>query len=264
MKTTIATILAAAMLLLVAPSAQSQVVSRSKAKNLTALKVDKSQMTTRKGEAVKKVKKASMPTSVSEAELSRAYQINGNISHDRWNAYESATIIFQRFPANIDEFRQVQQLLGKEPQGVVALQVMAFELYRRDAEMGKAALELVNTPTNYTSTVRQLAEIMGKDKYYARPYIATALLQGATPENAYTPTEPYTVKVRVNPNTKYQESQMLGGTVISLQIDSQGWDTPWRTVDVVKPKGSDYYVVSNCPAMYTQCKETKGMWAEPK
>ena len=63
--------------------------------------------------------------------------------------------------------------------------------------------------------------------------------------------------MKVDPNKKYQESQMLHGTVIYLLIDSKGWDTNWRGVEVVKPEGSKYYVISNCPAMYTQCKEAK-------
>ena len=59
-----------------------------------------------------------------------------------------------------------------------------------------------------------------------------------------------------DPNKQPQVSQLLKGTVIYMLIDSKGWDTNWRGVEVVKPEGSDYYVVSNCPAMYTQCKET--------
>ena len=48
---------------------------------------------------------------------------------------------------------------------------------------------------------------------------------------------------------------MLKGYVIHLQLYSDGYDTPWRNVDVVKQKGDDYYRVSNCPAILTQCKE---------
>ena len=168
---------------------------------------------------------------------------------------------FDSFPANIQEFEKVRALIGHEPQGAVALQVMAFELFRRNASDGTKALELNNTSTNNTSCLRQLKEIMStKDTYYARPYIAAALLKGATPENAYVPSEPYQLEVRVNPVSKYQDSEFLGGTVIYLQIDSKGWDTNWRGVEVVKPDGDDYYVVSNCPAIYTQCKKIKGTW----
>lgn len=179
------------------------------------------------------------------------------ISHTVWEPNKTVNVNFANFPATLDEWKQMQKQLGGEPQGAVALQVMAFELYRNNRTDGEQALRLNNTSTNYNSTVERLREIMGKDQYYARPYIAWALLQGATPENGYYVRPPYTIKMKVDPNKKYQESQLLHGTVIYLLIDSQGWDTNWRGVEVVKPEGSDYFVVSNCPAMYTQCKETK-------
>lgn len=179
------------------------------------------------------------------------------ISPTEWEPNKEATVTFNAFPTTIEEWKEMQKQLGGEPQGAVALQVMAFELYRNNRTDGEQALRLNNTSTNYNSTVGRLREIMGKDKYYARPYIAWALLQGATPENGYYVRPPYTISMKVDPNKKYQESQLLKGTVIYLLVDSKGWDTNWRGVEVVKQAGSDHYVVSNCPAMYTQCKEAK-------
>lgn len=188
--------------------------------------------------------------------------IDGAISHDTWTDGQTSTVTFARFPATLAEWQQAQRVLGSEPQGAVALQVMAFELFRRDPAAGRQALEQNNTSTNFNSTVERLQQLMDtKDTYYARPYIAAALLKGATPDNGYQPEVPYRVEMRVNPATKYQESQMLHGTVISLQVNSQGWDINWRGVEVVKPEGQTYYVVSNCPALYTQCKQVKGSWA---
>ena len=40
-----------------------------------------------------------------------------------------------------------------------------------------------------------------------------------------------------------------------MQVYSDGYDTPWRGIDVVLQKGDTYYRVSNCPSIYTQCKE---------
>lgn len=194
----------------------------------------------------------------------KTYKIEGRINHDTWDKSQSSRVTFTGIPATLEEFKQVRQILGKEPQGAVALQVMAFEMYRRNRAVGEQALSLNNTSTNYNSTVERLKEMMGKDKFYARPYLAAALMDGAKPTNAYTPIFPYCVKIRVNPASKYQESQFLGGTVIYLQIDSEGWDTNWRGVEVVRPEGEQFYVVSNCPAMYTQCKQIKGTWKELK
>lgn len=181
----------------------------------------------------------------------------GDIDHSTWKPDATTSVEFNAFPKNLDEWKQMQEVLGNEPQGAVALQVMAFELYRNNRTDGEEALRLNNTQTNYNSTVERLHEIMGKDQFYARPYIAWAMLDGATPENGYKVGPPYSIKMKVDPNKKYQESQMLHGTVIYLLIDSKGWDTNWRGVEVVKPEGSKYFVVCNCPAMYTQCKEAK-------
>lgn len=194
---------------------------------------------------------------VSEKDAALQASCKGSIDHNTWNPDATTTVEFKAFPNNLDEWKQMQETLGNEPQGAAALQVMAFELYRNNRADGEEALRMNNTATNYNSTIERLREIMGNDKYYARPYIAWAMLDGATPENGYKVAPPYSIKMKVDPNKKYQESQMLHGTVIYLLIDSKGWDTNWRGVEVVKPEGSNYYVVCNCPAMYTQCKEAK-------
>ena len=194
---------------------------------------------------------------VSEKDAALQASCKGSIDHNTWNPDATTTVEFKAFPNNLDEWKQMQETLGNEPQGAAALQVMAFELYRNNRADGEEALRMNNTATNYNSTIERLREIMGNDKYYARPYIAWAMLDGATPENGYKVDPPYSIKMKVDPNKKYQESQMLHGTVIYLLIDSRGWDTNWRGVEVVKPEGGNYYVVCNCPAMYTQCKEAK-------
>ncbi|MBR5118987.1 MAG: hypothetical protein IK100_10135 [Muribaculaceae bacterium] len=181
----------------------------------------------------------------------------GDIDHNTWKPNATTSVEFNAFPTNIAEWKHMQELLGDEPQGAAALQVMAFELYRNNRTDGEEALRLNNTSTNFNSTIARLHEMMGSDKNYARPYIAMAMLNGATPENGYTVEPPYSIKIKVDPNKKYQESQMLHGTVIYLLIYSKGWDTNWRGVEVVRPEGSNYFVVANCPAMYTQCKEAK-------
>ena len=202
------------------------------------------------------------------------FKWEGKINHDSWNKSQKSTVTFSRFPADMDEFRQVRDFLAREPQGAAALMVMAMELYHRDKEMGLEAVKMINTSSNYNSVISRLRDILGNDESYARPYLPAtikncgltddllpaALPVGATAKNAYSPTEPYRVKVRVNPVTQYQESELLDGTVIYLQIDGAGWDTNWRGIEVVKPDGEEYYLVSNCPALYTQCKKIKGTY----
>lgn len=188
-------------------------------------------------------------------------EVMGNVNHDRWDPDQLTSVSFSAIPSTIPQFMELQRKVGGEPQGALALQVIAFEMYRRDAKVGEEALRLNNTQVNVQSTLLQLKEMMNvKDAYYSRPYLAAALMKGASPANGYQPDKPYTIEMRVDPAKKYQESQLLGGTVIYLQINSKGWDTNWRGAEVVKQQGSNYYVVSNCPALYTQCKQMQGEW----
>lgn len=209
----------------------------------------------------KKQSGSAQAQAVAKDQTAISCEVIGTVNHDQWEGGQPTTVTVSDIPATVEQFKTLQTQLGAEPQCALALQVIAFEMYRRNATVGEEALRLNNTQVNLNATMPRLKELMNeKDAFYCRPYIAAALMKGATPENGYEPVKPYTIEMRVDPAKKYQESQLLGGTVIYLQIDSKGWDTNWRGAEVVKPQNSDYYVVSNCPALYTQCKQVKGEW----
>lgn len=198
---------------------------------------------------------ATMPSDEPSEYSAHEITINGAIDHTNWEGGVESTITFERFPKNVQQFEDDMKQLGQEPQGAVVLMLMAMELYRNDAAAGTKCLEMINTDTNLPDVMRQVKDkLQGKDSY-ARPYLVAAFMQGATPENGYNPTLPYKVKVRTHPVNKYQKSDMLKGYVLELQVYSDGFDSPWRGVHVVKRKGDTHYRISNCPAMYTQCKE---------
>ena len=88
-------------------------------------------------------------TSTLEKDKNKA-SIKGNISHNTWEGDAATSVTFDAFPTTINEWKSIQQKLGCEPQGAVALQVMAFELYRNNRTDGEEALKLNNTSTNYT------------------------------------------------------------------------------------------------------------------
>ncbi|MBQ1747188.1 MAG: hypothetical protein II041_00740, partial [Bacteroidales bacterium] len=142
------------------------------------------------------------------------YVMTGRINHDDYDKTQTATVSFSRIPETLEEFLELQEKLGVEPQGAIALQVIAFEMYRRDKTVGTEAIRANNTQTNFNDCLRQLKEKLGKDPGYAQPYIVAALMVGASPSNGYQPRKPYTISLRVNPAVEYKESQILGGTVL--------------------------------------------------
>ena len=175
------------------------------------------------------------------------------------NAASKATsdkVSIEKIPATLEEFQALQAQLGTTPEGCIMLQLVAMEMYRRDRNVGTECLRLNNTDTNLSYVTNRLKETFREGDSYARPYLVSTFFKGAKPSNGYNPDKPYTIQVRRDPTRPNDErSQMLKGYVKHLQVYSDGYDTPWRGVDVVQQKGDEYYRVSNCPSIYTQCKE---------
>lgn len=207
---------------------------------------------------VNTVEGENLPQEQVEEVRPQSITIEGDINHTEYTGGVESTVTFEHFPKNVAEFNDALDKLGQEPQGAVVLMLMAMELYRNDSIAGLECLKTINTETNLPGALRQIKEKLRpnnpKDSY-ARPYLVAAFMQGATPENGYNAPTPYKVKVRTNPVNGYQESNSLKGYVLYLQVESQGYDTPWRGVEVCKSKGDSHYRIVNCPSMYTQCKE---------
>ena len=168
----------------------------------------------------------------------------------------SDKVSIEKIPATLEEFQALQAQIGTTPEGCIMLQLVAMEMYRRNTNVGTECLRLNNTSTNLTYVTNRLKEIFREGDSYARPYLVSSFFKGAKPSNGYNPDKPYTIQVRRDPARSNDErSQSLRGYVKHLQVYSDGYDTPWRGIDVVQQQGDTYYRVSNCPSIYTQCKE---------
>ena len=196
------------------------------------------------------------PTPASELKV----ELEGEINHNTYTKGQTASVIFNRFPASIDEFKKVQEQIGGEPHGAVALELMAAEMYRRDKTVGAKCIELCNVSSNIYSQMDQWKQLFDlNDKHYARPYQVAAFLQGANPDNEYTPKEPYTIKVNVGSTAYSQEKMFYNSTVITLEVLTEGKGGGKERVEVIKPgkcidfpQGSKYFLVQNCPGLYAQ------------
>ena len=186
-------------------------------------------------------------------------QMTGSINHTQYTTGQSATITFNRFPASVEEFKQVRAQIGMEPHGAVALQIMAFEMYRRDRAIGLECIKLNNVRSNVGFATGQLKELFGGDSYYNRPYQMAAYLKGATPTNGYSPEKPYTIEVIVDPAVPYQQSKMFQATVLSLRVKSKGRSTGSDVVSVLKTKKPDepgdkgeFFIVQSSTGLVSQ------------
>ena len=180
----------------------------------------------------------------------------------------TATVVFSNIPSGYTEFEAVYNgLLGKSIHGTAAMIPMAFEIYARDAATGEKCLNLLcNSSATVTGIVRTLKQKLVPSQYasaddlYIQRFLAAALLKGATPDNAYNPSTPYTVEMGPSVNAPQEVSISGNGTDYFLYIIGKGWDTEQRGVEVFLEKGASLYKVFNCPSTYTQCKNIVGTW----
>jgi hypothetical protein len=187
--------------------------------------------------------------------------MSGSINHETFTQGEKATIQFSRFPATVAEFRQVREKIGGEPHGAVALQLMAYEMYRRNKSIGEECIRLNSATNNVKIQLRRLGELFGKDENYARPYQIAAYLSGANPKNGYNPTAPYTIEIATGISAdSYQESSIYQATSITLRVMTEGRDGGYQPVSVIKtlkpsePSEGKYFMVYACSGIYVQVK----------
>ena len=126
---------------------------------------------------------------------------------------KQGSVTFTHFPSNLREFKFLQnQLLGTSKPGVLALELMAMEMYRRNRNAGTAALELCNVSSNMKPLLGQLSQRFPLDRSATvepshQPYLIASFLDGATPENKYTPEYPYVLSFYENPSPYVKQGE---------------------------------------------------------
>ena len=202
------------------------------------------------------------PTMTNVSQNKIEVSMRGKIDHAVWSAGQTATVSFSRFPVSVEEFQQVREQIGNEPHGCIALQVMAYEMFRRDKAIGKECITLNNLKVNVSQTVNRLTELNRPNDSYARPYQMAAYLKGATWQNGYAPDKPYTITVRTRPGVKHENSNTFQAMVLYLDINVEGGkDKGWSPFSVVKtlkpgePSEGKYFIVNDSSDLYSQVRE---------
>lgn len=136
------------------------------------------------------------------------------------------TFQFQTLPKNVEELKAYPL---STPHAAAALLVVAFCRYVENTEDGLAMLDYLNGPANLSNMDKQFL----RDRFGDKPYLPFSYFRGATPDNNYTPSQPYTIDVF---DWVYAMDQ--GYTKVFLQ--SGGADSQ-RPV-TLRQKGNEHFV----------------------
>lgn len=180
---------------------------------------------------------------------------HGHISHTQHHKGQSASCSIAELPVTLEEFKALQAQIATEPQGAVVCFLAAMNVYVHDEEEGTECLKLAsyNIGGSEISTLKQKLRGPESDSYVQK-YLPYAHFKGANARNGYTPDEPLTLEVSVNNGLPYRVLSDEDAPVIYLNFKTQGTDMGQRSVSVIKPYDSDYFVVFERAGLYMQVK----------
>lgn len=161
--------------------------------------------------------------------IQRAAQNGGNISQSADK--QSVTFSFASLPENLAQLQALPEAALSTPFQAAALTVCALCVYGADREVGKEMLNFLKGPrplSNYEISFLN-------DRFRDGTYVPFSYFAGATPENDYTPSQPYMITVQAGPyadaNPGYKK----------LHIQSGGADSPREIV--LRQKGDGQWLL---------------------
>ena len=128
------------------------------------------------------------------------------------------TVSFSALPESLSEMKALQESNLLQPQFTAALAVAALCVYPTDKETALQMLAFLQGPKELSVYDKQFIA----DRFRGKDYVPRSYFAGATPENRYTPTQPYTITFFENP---YSRSNIAQGYLI-LHVRSGGADSP--------------------------------------
>ena len=127
------------------------------------------------------------------------------------------TVTLQQLPVNLEQLKAMPEASLKEPENTAALAVAALTLYPIDKEASLQMLEFLQGPKGLSPYEKQFLA----DRFQDKDYVPRSYFDGATPENNYEPSEPYTLTFFENPYSR----ENFGEGYLTLHIKSGGADS---------------------------------------
>lgn len=141
---------------------------------------------------------------------------------------KSESFSFSRLPESAAELALLPEASLDSPFKTAALTVCALCAYAADKQIGIEMLNFLKGPKPLSPFEIQFIDDRLRD---GKTYVPFSYFKGATPENNYTPSEPYEITVSSNPYSSANEGYM------KLFIRSGGADSPREIVLRMKGDG---------------------------
>ena len=168
----------------------------------------------------------------------------------------SETFTFYALPESLAELQSIPEASMSSPFQTAALTVLALCAYVADQNIGIEMLDYLKGPRPLSVYDKQFL----KDRLTTKNnlFVPFSYFNGATPQNDYTPSEPFTIVVSSNPYS-YRDEE--GAHYATLYIASGGADSP-RPV-TLRQKGDQWMLWEGEKSLFTGIRTAKSQdpWA---
>ena len=145
----------------------------------------------------------------------------------------SESFQFSKIPTNVSELQALPEANLNSPYAAVALAMIALCGYKQNPGAVYEMLDFLNGPDEVSAYTKSFI----KDRLEGKTYKPFSFFEGATVQNNYTPSEPFTIKVSANPNSFIEENWA------TLYVQSAGADSPRPMKLRKKPSTGQWFVV---------------------
>lgn len=114
----------------------------------------------------------------------------------------SETFMFSELPATLSDLKALPESSLDSAFKTTALTILALCRYEQDQAAALEMLDFLKGPAEVTTYEKQFIG----ERLRGKEYKARSFLVGATPENSYQPTTPYTITVSENPYSFDEEN----------------------------------------------------------
>ena len=163
----------------------------------------------------------------------------------------SYTFTFARLPESVDEMRSLPEASLDTPYKTAALTVCALCAYAAAPEIGKEMLDFLKGPEPLSGYEISFLN----DRFRDGKYVPFSYFAGATPENNYTPGEPFRVTVFSNPYSFQSENRA------TLHLNSGGADNPRQIKLKLKPSENKWYLEEQMILVGIRTPKAADPWA---
>jgi hypothetical protein len=145
---------------------------------------------------------------------------------------KSYTVTLREIPASLAQLQAMPEGALKQPEHTAALTIAALCIYPIDKEASLEMLNYLQGPRGVTPYDKQFLA----DRFRDKDYVPRSYFAGATPQNNYEPSEPFTVTVFENPYSRDQEGYL------TLHVRSGGADSPRQIKLRSKPSTGQWFL----------------------